>query len=899
MEVNSLHLNVKSDSVRRSADRLERLSRSSAKAEKESKRFGAEADKATKATEKYSGATTRLKDAKGRFVKAEGKATKSVSAFGVAAKGSAVVATAVATAVASGTKEWLAFNEAMLEVSTIVDVSAAEMEQLREGVLGVSAAMGTDATEGARALYQAISAGVPQDNAIDFLGTASGLAIAGMTDTATAVDGLTNVINAFKLDTADAGEVADDLFTAVKLGKTTVAELSSNLSKASVSSKALGISHQELLANFIAITKQGTQSSEAFTQMNALTTALVKPTKELEAAYATLGVESAATAIEQDGLATFLGKLTDHFGGNQTAMVKALSSTEAYKAALATTGENAKDVAASLEELSNNTGAADEATEKASQKISVAWNKVKNSIQLVNEQLGIMAATNGFIVDGLDGVAFAIKDLLLVQKETPSGINAQIQAFEILAKNAEDITEREKEMLELFAFGNAELEKRVAHKTRFVGLNAEELKAAKAEEAHLEWVRKTEEEIFGEQERAAEATAKAEEEQRKATERRTKELKDGLADVEKLATEINNTEVKILDAKIAQIEAARTLKDLTADQAKNLDDALTKLREMRLEAAITEQGGELAPTFGELHGPELPPSFDPKTGRERVSRSSGGRATELQTFGGLASSLGLDTDVEGINERFERQREAILEAQGITEEQRTELMVRSAEDRAARLADLENAQTTLLLSTSQQQFAGLAEQAKAFGGEQSAAYKAMFAVSKGFAIAESVLAMQQNIAQASKIGFPQNIPLIAGAAAQGVSIISNVRAVAGNFANGGIVGGSSFTGDALQANVNSGEVVLNFEQQRRLLNIANGASSGGHQTGGSGNVTIINQTSTPVEAETRTNANGDREIIIREAVNRTKAELANEADTGGGAVVPALQRNFGLRRTGA
>ncbi|HGF9498555.1 TPA: tape measure protein, partial [Acinetobacter baumannii] len=48
-------------------------------------------------------------------------------------------------------------------------------------------------------------------------------------------------------------------------------------------------------------------------------------------------------------------------------------------------------------------------------------------------------------------------------------------------------------------------------------------------------------------------------------------------------------------------------------------------------------------------------------------------------------------------------------------------------------------------------------------GEQSKAYKIMFAADKAYAIAAAGIAIQQNIAAASKAGFPLNIPLIAGA----------------------------------------------------------------------------------------------------------------------------------------
>ena len=46
------------------------------------------------------------------------------------------------------------------------------------------------------------------------------------------------------------------------------------------------------------------------------------------------------------------------------------------------------------------------------------------------------------------------------------------------------------------------------------------------------------------------------------------------------------------------------------------------------------------------------------------------------------------------------------------------------------------------------------------------------------------------------------------------------------FANGGIVGGSSFTGDRVSAQVNSGEMILNKTQQANLFKLANGGGEG-------------------------------------------------------------------------
>lgn len=61
--------------------------------------------------------------------------------------------------------------------------------------------------------------------------------------------------------------------------------------------------------------------------------------------------------------------------------------------------------------------------------------------------------------------------------------------------------------------------------------------------------------------------------------------------------------------------------------------------------------------------------------------------------------------------------------------------------------------------------------------------------------------------------------------------VSAAKPQAPKFAEGGIVPGTSFSGDRVQAQVNSGEMILNQSQQARLFDIAN-------QGGGSGNITV-------------------------------------------------------------
>lgn len=64
-------------------------------------------------------------------------------------------------------------------------------------------------------------------------------------------------------------------------------------------------------------------------------------------------------------------------------------------------------------------------------------------------------------------------------------------------------------------------------------------------------------------------------------------------------------------------------------------------------------------------------------------------------------------------------------------------------------------------------------------------------------------------------------------------VLQGVGGIIGSFSDGGIVGGTSYTGDRLTARVNSGEMILNNGQQRRLFDMIDGNG------GGSATATVV------------------------------------------------------------
>ncbi|WP_374607105.1 phage tail length tape measure family protein [Thermomonas sp.] len=117
------------------------------------------------------------------------------------------------------------------------------------------------------------------------------------------------------------------------------------------------------------------------------------------------------------------------------------------------------------------------------------------------------------------------------------------------------------------------------------------------------------------------------------------------------------------------------------------------------------------------------------------------------------------------------------------------------------LAAMQAAQRQMQVNATQSIFDSMASIARSAAGEQSKAYRVMFAISKGFAIAQAAVSMATNIAKASEAGFPQNLPLIAAAIAQGAqiaSILAGANYSPAGYATGGrIVGPGTRTSDSI------------------------------------------------------------------------------------------------------
>jgi hypothetical protein len=190
----------------------------------------------------------------------------------------------------------------------------------------------------------------------------------------------------------------------------------------------------------------------------------------------------------------------------------------------------------------------------------------------------------------------------------------------------------------------------------------------------------------------------------------------------------------------------------------------------------------------------------------------------------------------------------------------------------AEIQDIEMARYRMQLNAGSQAFGALAKAAKGYAGEQSKSYRALFALSKGFAIAETTVAIAQGIANAAKLGWPANIPAIAGVVAQTAGLISQIQGAqfTGSYQTGGSfrVGGSGGADSqlvAFRASPNETVSVRTPSQQRS----AESAPAAAPQEGGG--VRIVNVTDPGLMEDYLTSPAGERTLV--NAIQRNGSEL--------------------------
>ncbi len=229
------------------------------------------------------------------------------------------------------------------------------------------------------------------------------------------------------------------------------------------------------------------------------------------------------------------------------------------------------------------------------------------------------------------------------------------------------------------------------------------------------------------------------------------------------------------------------------EQVKTKDERTNDMLKTRLELLEKAKAtGQLKPGEYEKTRADIYQNTDmqlPSTVRDVVGNTTPTGGQLSGTFGGMQQQYSqLDQAQKDLDAWLARKEEAYKKAGAITAEGEAR-MQKTRADAANAAAVIEAQKNAIITSTTQSMMdSGLSILADGFG-QQSGIYKAAFAASKAYAIAQSMVAINAGIAQAASLPFPSNLMAMATVAMETANIVSNIKAVADTgFASGGYTG---------------------------------------------------------------------------------------------------------------
>ena len=325
----------------------------------------------------------------------------------------------------------------------------------------------------------------------------------------------------------------------------------------------------------------------------------------------------------------------------------------------------------------------------------------------------------------------------------------------------------------------------------------------------------------------------------------------------------------------AQLAAAYSLGENATEaqinQARELAGALFDLNEQKKRENELEGQKKQAEQFIKQV------EFDAASPLEKIDIEEQAKLAKLQEYQNLMLSQ------EGLSQQ------EILAQEQQFQTARNQIIQAAADERAA----IEAARNSMILTASSDFFGGMADLAGAFAGEQSGAYKALFAISKGFAIANAALNLQSAISQA--LGDPtaitpaQKFANMAAVATAGASLASNIASV--NYGGGRQFGGPVNPGSMYRVGEGNAPELLSMGGSNYMIPGSRGQVTPMDGAGGGVTFNITNnasdmvQTQQSYDPETRT-------------VELAITAVANQMNTRTGKIGAAMKSAGAYNRLG-
>ena len=293
-------------------------------------------------------------------------------------------------------KVWGDFEQQMAAVSTMLVNPAAHMADFTQGVREMAVRFGESTDSLAGGLYDILSASVNPAKALDVLTTSAMAAKAGLSNTQTAADAITTVMNAYGMSAEKAGDISDWLFTVVARGKTTFGELAPQIGKVATLAASAGVPLEDMGALLATMTRNGLSTEASITGVQGIIQGFIKPSTEAADAARALGIELSGAALKNEGLPAIMAKLSKL---DPDTLAKLFPSVEGLRGLLPAL-KNMAGFAEDRQAMTDRAGATETAYEKMAKGIKFQFGRVKQMVMAAMGRIGEVIA-NELDVSGM------------------------------------------------------------------------------------------------------------------------------------------------------------------------------------------------------------------------------------------------------------------------------------------------------------------------------------------------------------------------------------------------------------------------------------------------------------------------------------------------------------------
>lgn len=292
-------------------------------------------------------------------------------------------------AIGASVKQFADFQKSLAYISTLIDdVNFDVREKIGNDVLRIAGNTGKDISDIMRGVYQAISTSIEPEKATQFIDVVSKAAVAGNANIETSANAILTVLKSYGLETEKAIEISDKLFQTVKLGRVEFSQLSDAVAGFAQTGALAGVSLDELLGAFAALTMVGKPVEEASTALNRFVLSVIDSNKETQEFAKSIGLEFNVSHLRKVGILAFLDEINSKVGTDVEKIQKLFPEIRAF-GAVAPLMDTARDSFKQFTgEISDSTGTTEKAMKIMEDTISFRTETIKQKLKGIGITIG-------------------------------------------------------------------------------------------------------------------------------------------------------------------------------------------------------------------------------------------------------------------------------------------------------------------------------------------------------------------------------------------------------------------------------------------------------------------------------------------------------------------------------